>query len=438
MSCLTKPNKNHEPNKNHDLSMYLPVKNARIYLTAIIVIGICSLAGTIVTFRELFSALDPILSPRRDFIQEFLLAKAAAAGVDPYLSLEVLAKKMLTFPVERIFPHPSPHPPGLLMLIIPLGYMSYFTAQIFWFGLQLIFLAAIVFLCGHAFSWKARSCILFALLILASRPGYVELVQGQLGLLLAFFAVLSIYLIKQGKVFLAGLCVGVLFSAKLFGAPLILYFFLKRRWMPFLGCLLSFGISQLFACAIVGPSTVSVYYLDVLPSVTPFYQLDIHNLSFLTLASKLTVGSSAGVLHPVSYPALFPENSTVQYLVWAVVSVLALASFLLSLKCEPLKAMLVLFGAQLVFSPIVWIHGYVVLLALLPWYFAYFTRINSAYWIALCLAVFVGDAVADMPGITKTPIEPLVVLVPAVILTVYLTLSVKDLLSEQESANTTA
>ena len=418
--------------------MYLPIKNARIHFTAISIIFFCALAGTIATFREFYSALDPSLSPRRDFIQEFLLAKAAVLGVDPYISLEVLAQKMLSFPIERIFPHPCPHPPGLLIVLLPLGFLSYFSAQWIWLSFQLIALGAAVMLCGRAFSWKLSSSFLFALLILASRPGYVEVVQGQLGLLLAFFAVLSLYWIRQEKRFLAGVCVGILCATKFFGAPLFLYFLFKRRWMSLFGCVLTFAASQLVAIAVVGPTAVSVYYLDVLPSITPFYQLDIHNLSFLTLVSKLTVGSTIGVLHSVSYQPLFPGSSSVEYVVWGIVLFLALASFLVSLKCEPLEAMLLLFGAQLIFSPIIWIHGYVILLALLPWYFAYSARMTSAYWIVLCLAVFVGDSVADLPIVLDTPIQPLIAMVPAVILAIYLILFGKDLLSQREIVNTAA
>ncbi len=48
---------------------------------------------------------------RKDFLQEYLLARAIAEGVDPYLPIPMLADRFLGQLPVPLFPHPTPHPP---------------------------------------------------------------------------------------------------------------------------------------------------------------------------------------------------------------------------------------------------------------------------------------------------------------------------------------
>jgi len=58
---------------------------------------------------------------QKDFIQEFLISKAVLGGVDPYLPLQKLADWILGPLPNPVFQHPSPHPPPVALLCLPLG-----------------------------------------------------------------------------------------------------------------------------------------------------------------------------------------------------------------------------------------------------------------------------------------------------------------------------
>jgi hypothetical protein len=57
----------------------------------------------------------------KDFMQEYLLAKAALGGVNPYLPLPALARQFISPPPVIALDHPTPHPPPVAVLSLPLA-----------------------------------------------------------------------------------------------------------------------------------------------------------------------------------------------------------------------------------------------------------------------------------------------------------------------------
>lgn len=123
---------------------------------------------------------------KKDFIQEFLISKSVLVGVDPYLPLPVLADRFLGPLPNLIFPHPTPHPPPVALLCLPLGLMSYEHAAIVWFFFELICLSVSVVLLLRWLGVEKRKTLasLSALLILVWTPITNELISGQLTALL--------------------------------------------------------------------------------------------------------------------------------------------------------------------------------------------------------------------------------------------------------------
>ena len=82
----------------------------------------------------------------KDFIQEYLLARAMLAGVPPYLPLPDLAERFLGPLPNPIFPHPTPHPPPVGLMALPLGVLGYQQAAIAWYVFEVICVTAAVYL----------------------------------------------------------------------------------------------------------------------------------------------------------------------------------------------------------------------------------------------------------------------------------------------------
>src|SRR4051812_37983650 len=92
----------------------------------------------IVNISKLAAAIASPDAYRKDFIQEYLLARAALQRLPAYAPLPVLAREIIG-PLDRpIFPHPTPHPPAVVILALPFGFFSYRVATSLWLLMELI------------------------------------------------------------------------------------------------------------------------------------------------------------------------------------------------------------------------------------------------------------------------------------------------------------
>jgi len=70
----------------------------------------------------------------KDFIQEYLSARAVLAGINPYLPLPELASKFIGPVPVPVLPHSTPHPPPAVFLGLPFGLLPYTWATALWGG----------------------------------------------------------------------------------------------------------------------------------------------------------------------------------------------------------------------------------------------------------------------------------------------------------------
>src|SRR3982074_1650862 len=82
----------------------------------------------------------------KDFGQEYLLARAIRAGVDPYQPIRDLAALFVQATSYLDQEHPTPHPPTVGLFALPLGYLSYPVAVRTWFVFEMVCLVAVVIL----------------------------------------------------------------------------------------------------------------------------------------------------------------------------------------------------------------------------------------------------------------------------------------------------
>ena len=96
-----------------------------------------AISGIIIGLRNFDQLLVPPAAYPKDFIQEYVMAGAAAHGLNPYLPPNELAQRFAVHLAGATFPHPSPHPPPVAVLFLPLSVLDYSTAAYVWLAIGL-------------------------------------------------------------------------------------------------------------------------------------------------------------------------------------------------------------------------------------------------------------------------------------------------------------
>src|SRR5262245_26055508 len=162
---------------------------------------------------------------KKDFIQEYLMAKATINGINPYLPLPDLAAILMNYPGYRVLPHPTPHPPIVGLLSVPLGFLSYKNAALIWliFELTCLFASLLLFLRW----WKAplkpaRIAILLGF-TLGWGPVVESLYIGQLNSCLLLLLLSAWLALRAEKESLGGALLGAAIALKLMAWPIVVF-----------------------------------------------------------------------------------------------------------------------------------------------------------------------------------------------------------------------
>src|SRR5258708_5177171 len=156
--------------------------NARPTLARRLGLIALAMAAGIGTFFTVSLFPSDALIYDKDFGQEYLLARAIRAGVDPYLPIEVLAERFVQVTGYLAKVHPTPHPPTVGLLALPLGYLSYPVAVRTWFVFEVLCLVALVALLivGAKLPLQVGLAPFLGLALVAWPPINLELGLGQL------------------------------------------------------------------------------------------------------------------------------------------------------------------------------------------------------------------------------------------------------------------
>jgi len=280
-----------------------------------------------------------------DFGQEYLLARAILDGVDPYQPVQVLGTRYVGSTGYFDKPYPTPHPPTVGLLALPLGWLSYPSAVRVWFGVELVSLLIAVGLLvrGAGLPIRLRNAPLMALALVAWPPVTLELGLGQLMLPLLLGLAGAQLALLGGRAALGGALWGLTLLVKPIAWPWLIVLAWRRDWRSLAAAalvVLTGGVLSLLAIG-VGPTTT--YLTRVLPVMAGAFFTEPTNISLWTVAPRLGNATLSAVL---------PAAIVLVALVWAR-------------RRAPLGASLAMMTiVSLLVSPIVW-HFYLVL-ALLP------------------------------------------------------------------------
>ncbi len=304
---------------------------------------------------------------RKDFLQEYLLVKAIADGVDPYLPTAVLAERYLGALPRAVFPHPTPHPPPVGLLLLPLALFNYSTAAAVWFGLELVCLLVSVCVLGRALETRLSTwaTLGIAAALLAWYPFSFELAFGQL--MIPMLAVLSgaWLALRTGRSALGGALVGLAILLKPVPWPLLLLFVLRRDWRALAGAVSVLAGGYLAAGCVVGLGTLEYYFSTVLPLVSRSYRADPWSFSVWSLGWRVFDGTGSKVIIGLEAPPLVRSALAAQVVSVALPCLVLLAACLAVRRQRTLDVSFgVMISVSILTAPISWSHYLV--LAVIP------------------------------------------------------------------------
>jgi hypothetical protein len=300
----------------------------------------------------------------KDFLQEYVLARALVQGEDPYVDLDVLAERLLGQTPSRLSGHPTPHPPTLGALLLPLAFVDYPTAVILWFGFEaLAILGSLLVIARGLGLGRLWLLPIFAVALVCWYPLRLELALGQLMVPLLLLLSASWWAWRSARSTTAGALLGLAILVKVMPWPLLVIFLVKRDWRAvgaaaavvvagYLSCLLAFGLPVLMS------------YLASLPEVAGLYRAHSANVSLLSLPWRLFEGTGSPVLPGLVAEPLLRSAVLATALSWLVPGAVMVAVCLAAWKSRSRDT---LFAAgvclSLLLSPIAWEH-YLVLVVL--------------------------------------------------------------------------
>jgi len=215
-----------------------------------------------IALGSLVAGVRPSQSYTKDLQEEYLTAKALRDGLDIFTPVTELSARYFPHSTDN-FPHPSPHPPVLALIGLPLTLVPFPAIVGFWLLVNLALLIAV----GR---WLRLS--LPATLPLAAWPPlWCLLYIGQFELLILALALLGWRAAAAHRDWPAGWYLGLAAAIKLYPVLLLVPFLLRRRWRILLAAGVVLALSQVGNLLAVGPSGVYRYYSEVVPTVSSMY-----------------------------------------------------------------------------------------------------------------------------------------------------------------------
>ena len=362
---------------------------------------------------------------RKDFMQEYLLARAVIERVNPYLPVSTLAAKLVDQLPVHVFPHPTPHPPPVAILTLPLGLTNYVTAARIWFGFELLCLAGsawtLLMSIHRAPSWGSLAILTIA--SVAWAPVLVGLIVGQLMTLLLLLLSFCWWALREKRDAAAGVFLGLVLALKLMGIPLLIFLAIRRRWGTVFASLLTAALANVVAAFLMGFGHVIEYYLTVSRALFPIYRAEIYNLSAWSVGWRLFDGTGSPDLLSIQAPPLIHAPRLAPIVSALLPLALLVVGIALALRARDMDTSFgILVCVTILFSPVAWTH-YLVLMAI-PLMIALLKLSDGnfpawAYFKLLGVIVTLGLPSVQLSGLqeafasSQAPTEPVVV--PAIV-----------------------
>ena len=292
---------------------------------------------------------------RKDFMSPYLMARAIVSGVDPYLPLPELARRLISYPNYSVLNHPTSHPPFLGLLGLPFGLFSYEKAAIVWLIFELICLLISLLLLLRWWGKPIKAGTVAALfgVALGWAPIVEELWLGQISSCLLLLLIGAWFALRAEKNFLGGAMLGGLIALKLMAWPIVIFLALRRKWNGVIAAFAVAAAANLLAMAVFGINPVKNYYLKVGPQVASIYFSHDINYSTWTIGRRLF----AGIGYNFWAPPLWSTASLALLFTYLTPAIVLLLGLRVALKAKSFDTSFgLLVGVGILVSPIAWTH----------------------------------------------------------------------------------
>lgn len=353
----------------------------RLCLWWLFLVGVCW-----VHEDDFHRMLDPELRPLGaafflpDFFQDYGSARNRLEGIPVYAPHAVAVARYLgrqMSPGHPCFLDYNAHPPTSVLLALPLGWLEFSQAFAVWNILSLACLAASLYLLarGLALPWTWEWIVPLATILLACRPFWHQMIQGQMNLMLLLMLTSCWAAARAGRPYLAGGMLAVAAAVKLYPAFMLVYFLGRKDYRAIAA---TFGFWVLIGTAtimILGWDSCLGFFRDVLP-VTSGFRRHCVNMLLVGFWHRLFDNPTVDDVPDDSFfgPALAWALTalSVAAIAWAVLRSARRAATTEAADCAYGLAVI---GALLA-SPITWDHY--LLLLMLPLAF------DRRWWPAAC------------------------------------------------------
>lgn len=230
-----------------------------------------------------------------DFAHNYLAGKLLSQGENPYRA-DLLLGEAQRLGIERV--NPFVYPLFIGVVFIPLSFLTYPQAQLAWFILSHLFLAAGIYLWLQGIPKNLRS--LAGLLILGGLATFFPLTRtltaGQLNLFILLLIIGGLYGKQKGNSILAGILLGFATLIKLYPGLFLVYYLFRRDLKAFFSGVITiaaitflmtalFGIQPMFDYANMVKEMS--YGQSVWAESAEVFHVSPANQSFHTLAAHL-------------------------------------------------------------------------------------------------------------------------------------------------------
>ncbi|MDP6709638.1 MAG: glycosyltransferase 87 family protein [Alphaproteobacteria bacterium] len=168
---------------------------------------------------------------------------------------------------------PNLNPPLQTLLFVPLAHASYASGFRLWSALSIVMAVIAVWVAARAVAIGGtvpRRTFLFGLALFVYFPTWVCIVFGQLGLLLLLLVALGWSAARRGRVWTAGLVLGLGLALKPFLGLFLVLFLLLRKWRLSLATLVAFLAFTGIGLVVMGLEP-HLRYLEILGRVDWYF-----------------------------------------------------------------------------------------------------------------------------------------------------------------------
>lgn len=318
------------------------------------------------SFRRIVYSLLPAAFYQRDLIQEYLLAKALFTGENLYLPLTELAKRLTPDLPVAIFSHPTPHPPLVALLFLPLALLTYEQAIVAWFVLELLCVVMVSYLIagwlGKGRNWKW--IVMLSLIIIAWEPYVTDIALGQLSFFLLLLLSGAWLCLRENRDVLGGFLLGLVLALKLMAWPIVIYLVLRKRWRAVAAVGALVVVSNVIMGGMIGFDNLFDYYFSIGPAASTTYRGDGWNLSVYSMGWRLFCGANSQIDSLFCVPPLRDVLSPfAPYAAILFSALLTLVGLYFAMRSNAFDiAFGILVCASILVNPVAWIHYFTWLL----------------------------------------------------------------------------